>query len=289
MNWKTLTYCCFVSAGLLSCAGVVKAQETPPPAFVLLQGLGPEGGRGFPFGEKIELLGFEGMHGGKVVTGAPFSAVAVSETTQTLSDGTHISRKTQVNLYRDSQGRFRKEVTLSGIGPLDASGKPKSFVIIHDPVAGTGFMLEPATKVAHTMPGTSNGGVGGHRGAVGERTAKDAADSSTKTEDLGKQVIGGISAQGTRYTRAIPIGEMGNDKALTIVSEKWISPELQITVMSKHTDPLSGTTTYTVTNIQQQEPAAALFTVPADYTLQQGGPGKHMRVRPGAALPPPEN
>jgi hypothetical protein len=288
MNWKTLTYC-VVSAGLLSSAGVAKAQETPPSAFVLLQGLGPEGGRGFPFGEKIELLGFEGMHGGKVVTGAPFSAVGVSETTQTLSDGTHISRKTQVNLYRDSQGRFRKEVTLSGIGPLEASGQPKSFVIIHDPVAGTGYMLEPGAKVAHTMSGPPNGGKGGHKGEIGGRAAKDAADSSTKTEDLGKQVIGGISAQGTRYTRTIPIGQMGNDKVLSIVSEKWYSPELQITVMSKHTDPLFGTTTYTVTNIQQQEPAAALFTVPADYTVQQGGPGKHLGSHPGGALPPPEN
>jgi len=286
MNWKTLTYW-VVSAGLLSSAGVAKAQETPSLAFVLLQGLGPEGGHGFPFGEKIELLGFEGMHGGKVVTGAPFSAVGVSETTQTLSDGTHISRKTQVNLYRDSQGRFRKEVTLSGIGPLDASGQPKSFVIIHDPVAGTGYMLEPAAKVAHTMPSPPNGG--GHSGAVGERAAKDAANSSTKTEDLGKQVIGGISAQGTRYTRTIPVGQMGNDKVLSIVSEKWYSPELQITVMSKHTDPLSGTTTYAVTNIQQQEPAAALFTVPTDYTVQQGGPGKHMGRHTGGALLPPEN
>ena len=288
MNWKTLTYW-VVSAGLLSSAGVAKAQETPSLAFVLLQGLGPEGGHGFPFGEKIELLGFEGMHGGKVVTGAPFSAVGVSETTQTLSDGTHISRKTQVNLYRDSQGRFRKEVTLSGIGPLDASGQPKSFVIIHDPVAGTGYMLEPGAKVAHTMPSSPNGGKGGHRGEIGEQAAKDAANSSTKTEDLGKQVIGGISAQGTRYTRTIPIGQMGNDKVLSIVSEKWYSPELQITVMSKHTDPLSGTTTYAVTNIQQQEPAAALFTVPTDYTVQQGGPGKHMGRHTGGALLPPEN
>jgi hypothetical protein len=288
MNWKTFTYC-VVSAGLLSSTGVAKAQETPSPAFVLLQGLGPEGGHGFPFGEKIELLGFEGMHGGKVVTGAPFSAVGVSETTQTLSDGTHISRKTQVNLYRDSQGRFRKEVTLSGIGPLDASGQPKSFVIIHDPVAGTGYMLEPGTKVAHTMPGRPNGGKGGHRGEIGERAAKDAADSSTKTEDLGKQVIGGISTQGTRYTRTIPVGQMGNDKVLSVVSEKWYSPELQITVMSKHTDPLSGTTTYTVTNIQRQEPAAALFTVPADYTVQQGGPGKHLGRHPAGALSLPEN
>ncbi len=90
------------------------------------------------------LLGFGGgLHGGKVVKGAPFSAVAVSETTQTLADGNHITRTTQTNLYRDSQGRFRKEVTLSAIGPLAASGQPRSFVEINDPVAGAAYVLEP--------------------------------------------------------------------------------------------------------------------------------------------------
>src|SRR6202521_6452629 len=97
-------------------------------------------------GERIELLGFEGMHGGKVGTRVPFSAVAVSESAQTLADGNHIARKTQTNLYRDSQGRFRKEVTFTAVGPLATSGQPKSFVFINDPVAGSNFILHPGEK-----------------------------------------------------------------------------------------------------------------------------------------------
>ncbi len=119
-------------AVLLWSAGLGRAQKAPPP---------PPAGEGempggdwtaAPFAERIELLGFQGMHGGKVVTGAPFSAVAVSETTQTLADGNHIARKSQTNLFRDSQGRFRKEVTLPAIGPLATSEKSKSFVLIHE-------------------------------------------------------------------------------------------------------------------------------------------------------------
>src|SRR5436190_14619322 len=123
---------------LLASAGVAQAQETqaqetqaqeeaqegPPlptltihgetvggePGPVMIQGgaVGDAGtvavGEGGAFFENhIELLGFGGgLHGGKVVKGAPFSAVATSETTQTLSDGNHITRKTQTNLYRDS-------------------------------------------------------------------------------------------------------------------------------------------------------------------------------------------
>ncbi|MGH9677679.1 MAG: hypothetical protein ACRD36_11310, partial [Candidatus Acidiferrum sp.] len=41
---------------------------------------------GPPFGAPMELMGFEGMHSGKIVTGAPFSATATSETTEMLQD-----------------------------------------------------------------------------------------------------------------------------------------------------------------------------------------------------------
>src|SRR5437879_9351040 len=64
-------------------SGVAGAQEGPGP--VMIQG-GVAQGDAF-FADHIELLGFGGLHGGKVVKGAPFSAVAVSETTQTLADG----------------------------------------------------------------------------------------------------------------------------------------------------------------------------------------------------------
>ena len=130
--------------------GISRAQQAPavaplPPSadvmFVSVeQGSGPEfGPMGGPIGERIEMLGFEGMHPGKVVTGAPFSATATSESVQTLADGSYITRKTQTVLFRDGQGRFRKETTVQGFGPLAASGQAKTFVIIHDAVAGTIF------------------------------------------------------------------------------------------------------------------------------------------------------
>jgi len=58
--------------------------------------------------------------------------------------------------------------------------------------------------------------------------------------------------------------------------------------MSKRSDPRFGDTTYTLTNIQRQEPAASLFAVPSDYTVTQGGPGRHgMRHFEQAAPAPP--
>jgi hypothetical protein len=282
-------------------AGMARAQDAaplPPPAMAMLQVPGPEAGAGM-IGERIELLGFEGMHGGKVVTGVPFSAVAVSVSTQTLADGTHITRTTKTNVYRDGKGRFRKDVTLPAIGWLATSGQPKSFVFINDPVAGTNFILHADTKTAEQM-GRPFAGMKGPmkdalKGKMESRQQQEIANGSLEKKDLGTQPIpiAGVSAQGTQVTHTIPVGQIGNDKAITIVSEHWYSNDLQMVVMSKRSDPRFGDTTYTLTNIQRQEPAASLFAVPSDYTVTQGGPGRHgMHMQKfngatGAPLPPP--
>ena len=287
-----------LTVALLVSAGVTRAQETqeaPPPPPVAIQGGVVATGGAF-FEDHIELLGFGGeLHGGKVVKGAPFSAVATSETTQTLADGNHITRKTQTNLYRDSQGRFRREVTLPAIGPLTASGQPHSFVEIRDPVAGTAYVLEPDQKVARQMLGhmamgvRTKGGPGGPDDVV-YRNFKESTKAIAKTESLGAQTIDGISTEGTRITRTIAAGEIGNENPITIVSERWYSADLQLVVKSTHSDPRFGDTTYTVTNIQRVDPDASLFTIPADYTVKESGPGPNVMFRNGLdkeVLPPP--
>jgi hypothetical protein len=289
-----------ILCNVLGCSvGLAEAQETTPPpphVMVMAQG-GPDGDVMFAnTGGPIELLGFAGMRGGKVVTGAPFSAVAVTETTQTLADGNHISRKTQSNLFRDSQGRVRREMTLLGFGPLAASGQPKSFVVVRDPVAGKNFILHPDTKTAENMGKPFDGMKGAmkdKRMANRELRQQQAIENGDlKKEDLGTQTIGGTAAQGTRMTHIIPAGQIGNEKPITIVHESWYSNDLQMLVMSKHSDPWSGETTYTLTNIQRSEPAASLFAVPGDYTVTQARPRGHgmMRRNQGPTpAPPAEN
>ena len=280
MNRNLLTSSLLAAALVLS-SGAGKAQDAPPPpAFAHAEGPG-EPGPGGPFGDHMELLGFEGLHLGKVVKGAPFSATASSESTQTLQDGTSIHRTTSSALYRDSQGRFRREVTLSGFGPLQASGKPHTMITIGDPVAGTHYMLDPEQRVAHKMT-LHNGGKGGASSdekaqafeqKMQKRIAKQEADGTVKKESLGTQAINGVNAEGTRITHTIPAGQIGNDKPIQIVFERWYSPDLQIVVKSTRSDPRFGTTTYALTNVQRAEPSAALFTVPSDYTVKEGGPG----------------
>ncbi len=267
---------CLVLSGVLLFSG----------AAVQAQRHGPDGPP--PFGAPMELMGFEGMHG-KIVKGAPFSATATSETTSTLQDGSVIHRTFQVSMYRDSQGRSRQEATFTGFGPLTASAGPKKMVMISDPVAGAHFMLDDAQKVAHKSALHAHGGGAANAesapefaGKMQERMQQEEAAGLLKKESLGTQTINGVVAEGTRTTHTIPAGQIGNEKPLQVVSERWYSPDLQMVLKSTRTDPRFGTTTYTVTNLQRTEPAATLFTVPSDYTVQAGGRGHDSRGPAGA-------
>lgn len=250
-----------------------------------------------PFDAPIELMGFEGMHGGKVVKGAPFSATATAQTTETLQDGSQIHRTTQIAMYRDSQGRSRHETTFNGFGALAAEGGPKKMISISDPVAGARFLLNEDQKVARRMSfregpdsATADARIAARLSKRESRRAEQEAAGLLKTESLGTQMVNGVSAEGTRVTRTIPVGQIGNDKALQMVSERWYSPDLQIVVKSTRTDPRFGTTTYNVTNIQRTEPAATLFTVPSDFTVQEGRAGRRLRRGAPPATPqPPED
>jgi hypothetical protein len=259
-----------LSAVLLLGASALRAQEPPPPGPDMMGPGGPGGGR-------MEILGFGEMHPGKVVTGAPYSAVAVIESTQTLGDGNTINRKVLTNVFRDSQGRTRRETTLPAAGPLATSGQPKTFIMIFDPVASTGYALHPDSKVAEKLPTRPGGGKNPAQmeAKFEARMQQEIANGTLKKDDLGTQTIGGISAQGTRYTRTIAAGQIGNDKVILIVSERWYSPDLQVVVKSTRSDPRLGQTTYTLTNVLRTEPTATLFAVPGDYTVQDAKPRPH--------------
>ena len=81
-------------------------------------------------------------------------------------------------------------------------------------------------------------------------------------------MIAGVSAQGTRITRLIPAGEIGNTQPLSITSERWLSPDLHTEVLTKRSDPRTGSALFQLTNIMRQEPDPTLFQVPSDYTVK---------------------
>jgi hypothetical protein len=89
------------------------------------------------------------------------------------------------------------------------------------------------------------------------------------TKDLGAKEIDGVKAEGKLRSYEIPAGELGNRNPIVVSDESWYSPELQVTVYSKHSDPRSGDRIYRLANLKREEPPASLFTVPAGYTVKE--------------------
>ena len=218
-------------------------------------------------GPDFRFQSFELFSDNKVVKGMPYSAVAVTETVQTLSDGSKLTRKKTDTLYRDSEGRTRREQQFDRVGPFPVEGEPHQVVFINDVVSGHRYFLEPARRIARRMPG------GDRPPPIGPRPNR-AFDQDRRTESLGKQVIEGIEVTGTRTTFTIPAGRIGNDRPLETVSERWESTELQIVLLSIHSDPFAGVTTYRLTNLKREEPARALFEVPGDFSLEENRPDR---------------
>ncbi len=211
------------------------------------------------------------------VTGAPYSAVEVTTTQQVLSNGNVISNQRQTTLYRDSQGRVRTETTVTGRRPgstaSTGSQTPTTIVSIHDPVAGVNRQIDNVNKVVHetSIRPQFRGNTSGTNPPNRPRwNGQRPADPNVTTADLGIQTINGVSAHGTRITRTIPAGAMGNAQPIQNIREVWTSTDLQVDVMTKITDPRFGTTVTQLTNINRAEPDASLFQAPSGYTVQHG-------------------
>ncbi len=225
------------------------------------------------------------MSGPPAVSGVPYSAEEISESVQTLADGTHITHKSTTRMYRDSEGRTRTERSMTMPGPKGAD--VPVMIEIFDPVAHVHYTLNAREKVAHKRTMASRAArpapKGGSPGMGVLSVAPFAARGNpheipegelpkNSVEKLGTQTIEGLLVEGTRHTTVWPVGSRDNDQPITAVSETWMSPDLQVVVLAKNNDPAGGDNTRRLTNISRSEPDASLFQPPADYTITEDDP-----------------
>ncbi len=240
------------------------------------------------------------------VTGAPYSAEAVTEMVQTLADGNRIVRESKAQIVRDGKGRTRREQGLAMFGPLVGDlpgGDQPRHIQISDPANKTTIMLDPQHRVAHRIPAPhfkiaalNRAGIkvqgnsvdvdhfemalpapppGAESGVSttavhlysSRKIVSGSSSAEPVVEKLGQQFMEGVTVEGTRTTMTIPAGQLGNELPIKIVSERWFSSELKVLVMSRQSDPRFGETTYRLTNITRGEPATDLFEVPPDYQV----------------------
>jgi hypothetical protein len=323
---KTWIFAGLLTGILLSCSLSAFGQEKEMPATALTPPdvrftTIPQGEKPPPGASTFSFVSSEFAFDGKPIKGSPYSAEAVTETTQILGDGNRIVNRSTASLYRDSEGRTRREQTLKSIGGVAAGAQPLQTIMISDPVAGVSYSLDPGTRTARkstmgsftfqrataapagnavgtggatfvyngsgseTRVARSSGGTGNAVTVLPSTTAPSISwtaqsgggggysittrDGDANKEDLGTQTIEGVPATGTRVTITIPAGQIGNERPIEIVDERWYSKDLQAFVMTKHSDPRSGETVYRLTDISRTEPDHSLFQVPADYEVKE--------------------
>jgi hypothetical protein len=243
--------------------------------------------------------------GGHAITGAPYYAEEVDDHVQTLADGTHISiSQPGVKTYRDSMGRTRTErhPFTHQMEPSENTSNEPTVIEINDPVAHVKYVFSLDEPVAHRQKlptdeprvaspkaptiqstlGVSSGATASvfkgpapdaakcldKKPTAKPRAASEKPAPQTSTEDLGTQIIEGVSAEGRRTTTEWPVGSMGNDRPIITTYENWRSPDLQEIILSKSDDPRNGEHTHKLVNVSRSEPDPSLFEPPPGYTIK---------------------
>jgi hypothetical protein len=235
-----------------------------------------QGGTGQGIAAGFDRGGIHGFGMRAPVTGAPYSAIRTTTRVETLANGSTITHASQVKEARDSNGR-----TYIASLPSSAEGaQAHSFVRVFDPVNRVAISWSSNAKQATLVHLPEPGQFAGARGmAAGENAGpvrfRGNSDAVT-TESLGSKTINGVVADGTRVTRVIAAGKMGNSEALTITHDTWVSQDLKLEVERVDTDPRFGTTTVEVTNLSREEPSAALFQAPAGFAVKEATMGARL-------------
>jgi len=266
-------------------------------AVMLQPGSGPGEGQEAKQKVELELIAADA----RVVKGKPYSADTSTESVQTLADGNRIVQRTVSKIYRDSDGRTRREQTFGNVDPEHPSPHEVK-IFVDDPVNGTAFVMDPGSKSVDALKRTRpfleerssaeetkwaiknlRGSDEGAEGAPGPMVVRDVHPGGLDTpvmevsnfkrdmvkEDLGTRNIEGVDCSGTRKTITIPANVIGNEKPITIVTETWFAPAIAAVVESTTDDPRYGKTTYQLTNVQLSEPARSLFEPPANFKINE--------------------
>ena len=212
-----------------------------------------------------------------------FSAEVQVEKVWPSRDGGTTMRKVSYLIYRDSQGRTRRDQMPDQNNAAPSDRRPRNSVI-SDPVASSTYIVDHRTSTVRKLPlatgkdvdsqtsvvqpkvrGTAPGFV--NFGAPNTQVAKPAVsrEQVMQKEQLGQRELGGIIAEGTRFVRTV---SLGNEKPIEITTEEWYSVELQTMVAITISDPRFGTSEYRLVNIVRGDPSKTLFEIPQGYKVK---------------------
>ena len=193
------------------------------------------------------------------IPGVPISVESIEQYVTKKPDGTSSSGTRTIKFLRDDAGRMRIEMQLP-----QAFGDPVLVIQIANPVDGYLAILETPARIAHRITIPKAGGIAMSLGPNG--LAGVSGSKTRKNEDLGKQTIEGMEFTGSRTTTT-----SDEQPTLVAVDELWMSTELGLLGLVKHTGP-DGETTSRIQHTDRTAPDPKLFVIPDDYRIREMTP-----------------
>jgi hypothetical protein len=185
----------------------------------------------------------------------------------TLADGSTTTQTFVQLVWRDSQGRTRREILRH-----NPEGGEYRSIIVTDPVAGmyvkwtTGYEPDPRVVTLWSLSRALTAQAPIPSSVPPAKTVA-ASTPGFQREVLPPQNINGVYAEGTRTTRTIALDEESSHRVIQVINEVWVSPDLKIIVRHVSDDPRTGTTTTELTDVVREDPNPDLFRAPAGYTV----------------------
>jgi len=189
----------------------------------------------------------------KIIRNALHSAVAEMETVHETT-GNSIRRVSKTTVYRDAEGRTRREFKV---------GTDEPWITIVDPVAGVRYSFGANGRSATRTP--IEPPPGSHPYEKFEEVASDGRIARERS-------IEGLECDEKRTTTVYPMNSIGDSSPLRVVTEEWFSPDLQVLLLTLRDDPRIWKTTYRLTNIDRRAPAPSLFQPPAGVAIEEVKP-----------------
>jgi hypothetical protein len=240
--------CMVVFAASLFGSCIVIPQQQPPR--------GPDGGTSTSVAGVVLLP----------IPDKPFSADTRIDWTETLEDGTVVTKHLDGHLARDEEGRMYREGRTFA---EDSGGESRlETIVLFDPVAKTHTVCVVATHHCRVMgyqPVTSFAPI-----------PTGWFDNQTRylsRENLGTNVIQGLDVVGTRETVTINSGVQGNNRPLVSTRDFWYSPDLETNLSVTRKDPKEGTQVIQLLNISRSDLPPEKFQIPVGYSIENDQQG----------------
>ena len=200
------------------------------------------------------------------IPNAPFSGTVRVERTDVQPNGNTLQLWSEREIARDNEGRIYNE--FRPLVPTTTKTIPDAIMIhLYDPQNRMTEYLYPEQKTYRMMILNRPPATDTPDDFASPTAAAAPASEFTRREDLGYRTITGLQVHGVRVTQTLAAAVSGTGQEVTVTNEYWYSEALRLNLETKHNDPRSGNVTMTVTQIDRREPSAALFGVPAGYTM----------------------